>query len=72
MTDEHVHTLARLAVEGDADSASSYVRALLDAGASQEQVFLDLLAPCARWMGELWEQDRFDFSQVTIGLWRLQ
>lgn len=72
LTTEHVHTLARLAAEGDADSASSYVRALIDAGASQEQVFLDLLAPCARWMGELWEDDRYDFSQVTIGLWRLQ
>lgn len=72
MTTEHVHTLARLAAEGDADCASSYVRALLDAGASQEQVFLDLLAPCARWMGVLWEEDRYDFSQVTIGLWRLQ
>jgi MerR family transcriptional regulator, light-induced transcriptional regulator len=72
LTTEHVHTLARLAAEGDADSASSYVRALLDAGASQEQVFLDLLAPCARWMGEMWEEDRYDFSQVTIGLWRLQ
>lgn len=72
LTVEHVHTLARLAAEGDADSASSYVRALLDAGATQEQVFLDLLAPCARWMGELWEEDRYDFSQVTIGLWRLQ
>lgn len=72
LTAEHVHTLARMAVEGDSDSASSYVRALLDAGASQEQVFLDLLAPCARWLGELWDDDRYDFSQVTIGLWRLQ
>ena len=72
LTTEHVHTLAHLAAEGDAESASSYVRALADAGASQEQVFLDLLAPCARWLGELWEDDRYDFSQVTIGLWRLQ
>lgn len=72
LTPEHVHTLGRLAAEGDADSASSYVRALMDAGATQEQVFLDLLAPCARWLGEMWEDDRYDFSQVTIGLWRLQ
>lgn len=72
LTAEHVHTLARLSAEGDADSAASYVRALLDAGASQEQVFLDLLAPCARWLGEMWDEDRYDFSQVTIALWRLQ
>jgi len=72
LTVEHVQTLARLSAEGDADSASSYVRALIDAGASQEQVFLDLLAPCARWLGQMWDEDRYDFSQVTIALWRLQ
>ena len=69
---EHVQTLARLAVEGDAEASGMYVRALLDAGASQEQVFLDLLAPCARWLGQMWDEDRYDFSQVTIALWRLQ
>ncbi len=72
LTEEHVHTLARMAAEGDGESTSTYVRALLDNGASQEQVFLDLLAPCARWLGERWEDDTYDFSQVTIGLWRLQ
>jgi methanogenic corrinoid protein MtbC1 len=72
LTAEHVQTLARLSAEGEADSASSYVRALLDAGASHELVFLDLLAPAARWLGEMWNDDHYDFSQVTIGLWRLQ
>ena len=72
LTVEHVVALAQLATEGDADSAGSYVRALLDAGASQEQVFLDLLAPCARWLGQMWDEDQYDFSQVTIALWRLQ
>ncbi|MCU7369879.1 cobalamin B12-binding domain-containing protein [Paucibacter sp. O1-1] len=72
LTVDHVHTLAHLSAEGESDSAGSYVRALLDAGASQEQVFLDLLAPCARWLGQMWDDDRYDFSQVTIALWRLQ
>ena len=35
-------------------------------------MFLDLLAPCARRLGSLWEDDAYDFTQVTIGLWRLQ
>lgn len=72
MTVEHVRTLADLAVEGEAESACAYVRSLLADGATAEQIFLDLLAPCARWMGELWEEDRYSFSQVTVGLWRLQ
>ncbi len=72
LSHDHVQTLGRLAAEGDAESASRYVSALLDAGATAEQVFLDLLAPCARWLGECWSDDVYDFSQVTIGLWRLQ
>ena len=72
LTPEHVRALAQLAAGSDADSAGNYVRALLDAGASQEQVFLDLLAPCARWLGQMWDEDEYDFSQVTIALWRLQ
>jgi MerR family transcriptional regulator, light-induced transcriptional regulator len=72
ITLEHVETLAHLSVEGDAGVASSYVQALIDAGAELEPVFLDLLAPCARQLGEMWEEDEYDFSQVTVGLWRLQ
>lgn len=72
LTEQHVEALVKLAVGADAASASSYVRALVDAGAELEDVFLDLLAPCARRLGELWEEDAFDFTQVTIGLWRLQ
>jgi MerR family transcriptional regulator, light-induced transcriptional regulator len=72
LTQEHVDTLAILAAEGDAWSASSYVQGLLDAGATLEQLFLDLLAPSAKLLGTLWESDHYDFSQVTVGLWRLQ
>lgn len=72
LTVQHVDALARLAVDGDSSSAASYVRALFDAGATPEQVFVDLLAPAARMLGTKWEADAYDFSQVTIGLWRLQ
>ena len=41
-------------------------------GASVETIFLDLLAPAARKLGEMWEQDECDFLDVTMGLWRLQ
>lgn len=68
----HVDALARLAADGDASGASGYVRALLDAGATLEQVYLDLLGPAAKLLGTLWEDDVYDFSKVTIGLWRLQ
>ena len=35
-------------------------------------LYLDLLAPAARWLGTAWEEDRADFSTVTLGLMRLQ
>ena len=37
-----------------------------------EAVCLDLLAPAARHLGNLWDEDICSFSDVTIGLMRLQ
>ena len=42
------------------------------AGLPIETLYLDLLAPTARHLGDLWEADVCDFTQVTIGLGRLQ
>lgn len=41
-------------------------------GVSAEAIYLDLLAPAARKLGEMWENDECDFVDVTMGLWRLQ
>lgn len=48
------------------------VQAILDRGVSLQRVYLDLLAPVARRLGEYWEQDRCSFTDVTLGLSRLQ
>jgi methanogenic corrinoid protein MtbC1 len=37
-----------------------------------DAIYLDLLAPVARALGQQWEDDRVSFSEVTIGLGRLQ
>ncbi len=52
-------------------SARAYVASLIRRGVSQETIFLDLLANAARQLGELWDEDRVSFSDVTIGLCRL-
>ena len=44
----------------------------LERGVRLESIFLDLFAPAARYLGELWESDQCNFSQVTLCLWRLQ
>ena len=41
-------------------------------GMSVEMIYLDLLAPAARRLGALWEDDLCDFTEVTLGLGRLQ
>ncbi|MEM7665000.1 MAG: B12-binding domain-containing protein [Pseudomonadota bacterium] len=44
----------------------------LEQGVSVDSIYLDLLAPAARRLGEMWETDECDFVDVTMGLWRLQ
>jgi len=48
------------------------VARLREGGVSVESLYLDLLAPTARRLGEMWEDDTADFSTVTIALGRLQ
>lgn len=48
------------------------VQTYLDKGVGVEAIYVDLLAPAARKLGELWEADECDFVDVTMGLWRLQ
>lgn len=62
----------QLVLSDDAAACLAHVDALRVRGTSLEQIYLDLLAPAARWLGTQWELDRCDFAQVTLGLWRLQ
>ena len=48
------------------------IDALIERGASVETICVDLLAPAARRLGEMWDRDECDFIDVTMGLWRLQ
>lgn len=56
----------------EAASLLEEVDAFIANGASVEAICLDLLAPAARKLGEMWETDECDFLDVTMGLWRLQ
>lgn len=66
-----IKELVRLLLMHDAGVASAYVNAVRQRGASLEIVCLKLLAPAARELGLLWEEDECDFMQVTVGLCRL-
>lgn len=46
--------------------------ALRARGVTVESLYVGLLAPAARYLGELWDDDRCHFADVTVGLGRLQ
>jgi methanogenic corrinoid protein MtbC1 len=62
----------RLVLERDVADAAERVAALRARGVSLEGIFLELLGPAARSLGDMWNEDLCDFTQVTVGLWRLQ
>lgn len=67
-----VETLAPLALQIEADALLAHVETILARGVGTDAIMVDLLAPAARLLGEYWEEDRCDFIDVTMGLWRLQ
>jgi MerR family transcriptional regulator, light-induced transcriptional regulator len=48
------------------------VDAIMARGFAAEQLFVELLAPAARRLGDMWDRDELDFLQVAMGMWRLQ
>lgn len=71
-TEEDIKAFAAIVVKRDVESARRFVLDLRERGASLETVFLALMAPTARHLGDLWVEDRLDFTSVTLGLSRLQ
>lgn len=65
-------TLARLSFARDGRIADDYVRDAHLRGASVDAICLDLLAPAAAILGQLWLEDRCSFLDVTLGTIRLQ
>jgi len=67
-----VDLLCGLSINGSQEACTDYVKKLLNKKVSIDSVYLELIPQTARKLGELWEQDICTFSEVTIGLWRLQ
>lgn len=67
-----LETFAALTYAVDETPLHAVINALRAAGAPVERIYLDLLAPAARELGRLWESDRCDFTDVTVGVGRLQ
>lgn len=72
ITPDDASRFAVLPLRLEAASLLEEVDAFIAKGATVESICLDLLAPAARKLGEMWDHDDCDFLDVTMGLWRLQ
>ena len=66
-----VQAFAKLVLAPDENVAHACIETMRSTGISVETIYTDLLAPVARYLGELWEDDLCDFTEVTLGLGRL-
>ncbi len=67
-----VQAFAEMCARDDAKAILAFVDERINKGYSIDTIFVNLLAPSARRLGELWEDDHGDFVDVTMGLWRIQ
>ena len=67
-----VELLASHLLDRSDDFVDGFVAEIESRGIDLETLLLDLLAPTARLLGVMWEEDLCDFTDVTIALSRLQ
>lgn len=72
ITADEVGIFANLAVADDAAALLTFVERCMESGRSVETIYIELLAPAARRLGEYWEADQRDFVEVTMAPWRIQ
>jgi MerR family transcriptional regulator, light-induced transcriptional regulator len=72
VSEEDVASFGQLILTRNEKQALEFITHMRANGAPVEAIYLDLLAPVARYLGELWENDLCDFTDVTIGLGGLQ
>lgn len=69
---EMVETFTHLVFSPDISDAALMIEQLFEDGVPAETVMLELLAPAARLMGDMWCGDEASFLDVTLGLSRIQ
>jgi len=70
-SDDNVARFALMCIDNDPEKLDQHVTDLLAQGVSLESIFLFLLAPAARHLGDNWSADKLSFVDVHLGLCRL-
>lgn len=71
-TAKNIRDFGLVLITQDVAQGEGYVEELVKSGVPLELVFLKLFTATAKLLGEYWEEDERDFSEVTIGLSKLQ
>jgi methanogenic corrinoid protein MtbC1 len=71
LDDSHVAEFCRLLLRDELDLLLDCVARTRERGVPLDRIYLELLAPAARRLGDMWLADECDFATVTLGLWRL-
>lgn len=72
LDEAQIREFVALVLAEDDDAILRYAADLQSRGVSVESIYLDLLAPAARALGDMWCEDTCDFVEVTIAVSRLQ
>jgi methanogenic corrinoid protein MtbC1 len=71
LDEDSVQDFTETVLAGNLELASRHVAGMGVRGVPLESVYLELLAPSARLLGQMWIEDRCDFTAVTLATWRL-
>lgn len=72
INEQSIADLTQLVLQEDARTSVNFVKEMNASGVSLENIYLLLLTPVARNLGEMWEEDGVSFTDVTIALWRIK
>jgi methanogenic corrinoid protein MtbC1 len=72
ITPTDVSRFVRLSLVEEFDVLMQHVDGFLERGVEVEAIYFDLLGPVAKRLGIMWEEDDCSFTDVTVGLCRLQ
>jgi MerR family transcriptional regulator, light-induced transcriptional regulator len=70
--EDRIEELTKIVLSNGADLALDYVEQIRGQGTSVERLYLGLITSVARHLGDLWLADVCSFTDVTLGVWRLQ
>ncbi len=68
MLGDEIAAFADFCAGGKRQQAALLIERLRADGLDQDGVFLDLITPAARHLGQQWEEDLLGFAEVTVGL----